>query len=84
ELDDLTRVCCILDGKPEPDHRHGADGLFSEAPQARRTEAENAYFHLRFFKNGNGHLTCKRLDLVEKMNQILAKHYPNALASEAR
>ncbi|WP_009909948.1 DUF4942 domain-containing protein [Burkholderia thailandensis] len=84
ELDDLIRVFCVLDGKPEPDHRHGAYVLVSDARQARRTEAENAYFHLRFFKNGNGHLTFKRPDLVEKMNQILAKHYPNALASEAR
>jgi len=46
-------------------------------------EAENDYFHLRWFKNGNGHLTFKRADLVEQMNRILAKHYPNALASEA-
>ncbi|ONZ24329.1 hypothetical protein A8F44_22135, partial [Burkholderia cenocepacia] len=39
---------------------------------------------LRWFKNGNGHLTFKRADLVDRMNLILAKHYPNALASEAR
>ncbi|CAK0539426.1 methyltransferase domain protein [Burkholderia pseudomallei] len=84
ELDDLIRVFCVLDSKPEPDHRHGAYVLVSEVRQARQTEAEHDYFHLRWYKNGNGHLTFKRPDLVEKMNQILAKHYPNALASEAR
>ncbi|MBF3439895.1 DUF4942 domain-containing protein [Burkholderia pseudomallei] len=84
ELDDLIRVFCALDSKPEPDHRHGAYVLVSEVRQVRQTEAEHDYFHLRWFKNGNGHLTFKRLDLVEKMNQLLAKHYPNALASEAR
>ena len=84
ELDDLIRVFCVLDNKPEPDHRHGAYVLVSEVRQARQTEAKHDYFRLRWFKNGNGHLTFKRLDLVEKMNQILAKHYPNALASEAR
>lgn len=84
ELDDLIRVFCILDGKPEPDHRNGAHCLVSDTRQARRTEAENDYFHLRWFKNGNGHLTFKRTDLIDKMNLILAKHYPNALASEAR
>jgi len=84
ELDDLIRAFCLLDGQPEPDHRHGAYALVSDARQARRTEAENAYFHLRWFKNGNGHLSFKRLDLVDKMNLIVAKHYPNALASEAR
>lgn len=84
ELDDLIRVFCVLDSKPEPDHRHGAYGLISDAQRERQSQAENAYLDLRWFKNGNGHLTFKRLDLVEKMNVILAKHYPNALASEAR
>ncbi|MFP6557795.1 DUF4942 domain-containing protein [Paraburkholderia sp. B3] len=84
ELDDLIRVFCVLDGKPEPDHRHGAYVLVSDARQARQTEAENDYFHLRWFKNGNGHLTFRRPELVDRINQILAKHYPNALASEAQ
>jgi hypothetical protein len=83
ELDDLIRAFCVLDGQPEPDHRNGAYALVSDARQARRTEAENAYFHLRWFKNGNGHLSFKRPDLVGSLNRILAKHYPNALASEA-
>jgi hypothetical protein len=84
ELDDLIRVFSVLDGKPEPDHRQGAYALVSNAQQERRIEAENAYLHLRWFKNGNGHLTFKRLDLVESMNRMLAKHYPDALASEVR
>ncbi|RQT68234.1 DUF4942 domain-containing protein [Burkholderia cepacia] len=84
ELDDLIRVFSVLDGKSEPDHRHGVSGLIQDAQRQRKTEAENAYFHLRWFKNGNGHLTFSRPDLVEQMNKILAKHHPNALASEAQ
>lgn len=84
ELDDLIRVFSVLDEKPEPDHRHGVSGLISNAQRQRKTVVENDYFHLRWFKNGNGHLTFLRPDLVDKMNLILAKHYPNALASEAR
>lgn len=84
ELDDLVRVFSILDGKPEPDHRQGAYYLVSDAQRARQTGAENAYFSLRWFRNGNGHVMFKRADLVEKMNLILAKHYPNALPSEVR
>lgn len=84
ELDDLIRVFCVLDGKPEPDHRHGAYALVSDARQARLAEVEHAYFHLCWYKNGNGHLTFARADLVERMNCILAKHYPNALAAETR
>lgn len=84
ELDDLTRVFSVLDGKPEPDHRHGISSLISHAQRLRTAEAENVYFQLRWFKNGNGHLTFLRADLVDEMNKILAKHYPNALACEAR
>ena len=84
ELDDLMRVFCVLDGQLEADHRHGAYSLISGAWLARRTEAESDYLHLRWFKNGNGHVTFKRPDLVNQMNLILAKHYPNALASEIR
>ncbi|MEX3919395.1 DUF4942 domain-containing protein [Paraburkholderia sp. BR10872] len=84
ELDDLIRVFSVLDGKPEPDHRHGAYYLISDARRERQTEAANSYFHLRWYRNGNGHLTFSRTDLVDQMNRILAKHYPNALASEAR
>lgn len=84
ELDDLMRVFSVLDGKPEPDHRHGISSLISDAQRQRKTEAENVYFQLRWFKNGNGHLTFLRSDLVDQMNKILAAHYPNALASEAR
>lgn len=58
--------------------------MIGQARQQRQTEAENAYLHLRWFKNGNGHLSFKRPDLIDKMNLILAKHFPNALASQAR
>jgi len=50
ELDDLIRVFCVLDGKPEPDHRQGAYYFISEAQHARQTEVMNGYFHLRWFK----------------------------------
>ncbi|MFV8603958.1 DUF4942 domain-containing protein [Ralstonia pseudosolanacearum] len=84
ELDDLMRVFHMLDGKPEADHRAGAYTVIGQARQQRQTEAENAYLHLRWFKNGNGHLSFKRPDLIDKMNLILTKHFPNALASQAR
>ena len=82
-IDDLLRVMHVLDGKPEPDHRGGfrsmlcaanLDGYIMKAGQC-----ENEYVCVRTFKNGNGHVTFKRLDLVETMNRIIAKHYPGAL-----
>lgn len=76
-LDDIMRVFCLLDGKPEPDHRQGAYYRMSAAKFG--TADFDGYFSTKGFKNGNGHLTFQRPDLVDKMNQIIAKHYPGAL-----
>lgn len=80
ELDDLIRVFHTLDSKPEPDHRQGMYQLIAQGCRAGETEADTEYLHVRWFKKGTGHLTFKRPDLVEKLNNILAKHYPGALA----
>lgn len=82
QLDDLLRVLHVLDGKPEPDHRGGVSALLSRAGlnyNNRQGTVDTDYLSIRTFKNGNGHVTFKRPDLVEKMNRIIAKHYPGAL-----
>jgi hypothetical protein len=81
-LDDLVRVFSVLDGKPEPDHRGGMWSQISGADHRKEDFYDGPYFHLRWFLNGNGHLTFKRPDLVDKMNRILAKHYPGALPND--
>jgi hypothetical protein len=83
QLDDLVRVMAVLDGKPEPDHRGGVYSLLNAAGlngwPCKAGEVENDYLSIRTFKNHNGHVTFKRLDLVDRMNLIIAKHYPGAL-----
>lgn len=82
EIDDLVRVLAVLDGKPEPDYRGSTWKAMSDAGLTysnRVGKVETAYLSIRTFKNGNGHVTFKRPDLVEKMNKIIAKHYPGAL-----
>lgn len=78
-LDDLMRALCVIDGKPEPDHRQGA---------WRRLQAErkmpcivdfDGYYTVKGFKNGNGHLTFTRPEIVDQMNQIIGRHFPGAL-----
>ncbi len=86
QLDDLSRCFHVLDSKPEPDHRNGWYGRVAAASRASgrgvmRTETEDDYLSVKTFKNGNGHVVFKRPDLVDKMNLILAKHYPDALAA---
>lgn len=82
ELDDLVRVMAVLDGKPEPDHRNGVRSALLSAGvrwNNPRAVVETEYLQIRCFKNNNGHVTFKRPDLVDKMNLIIAKHYPGAL-----
>ncbi len=84
QLDDLVRVMSVLDGNPEPDSRQSIYRALSDARPGLRAPSglvtEFRYFSIRTFKNGNGHLTFTRSDLVDKMNAILAKHHPGALA----
>jgi hypothetical protein len=82
QLDDLLRVFHLCDGKPEADHRMGAYRLIAEAMQTTAAWpklAENDYVSIRLFKNHNGHVTFKRPDLIQRLNRIIAKHYPHAL-----
>lgn len=83
-LDDLTRAFCVLDGKPEPDHRQGVwQALYKLEISGGTGEWSNDYFRIRLFKNQNGHVYPSRPDLVEQLNRILARHYPDALPAEA-
>ena len=79
QLDDLVRVMSVLDGKPEPDHRCGWFTKLSWKDTKADPPKEDEYLIVRSFRNGRGHVTFKRLDLVDKMNLIIAKHYPGAL-----
>ena len=79
ELDDLLRVFHVLDQKPEPDHRQGMWYQIYNAEQARRTQCEGDYLSIRWFLKGSAHVTFKRPDLVDELNAILARHFPNAL-----
>lgn len=78
-LDDLTRVFHVLDGKPEPDVRQGWYGRLGQANKVTDPDPEDDYMRIRCCRNGSGHVTFKRPELVDKLNRILAKHYPGAL-----
>lgn len=77
KLDDLERVFSVIDGRCEADHR---DGWYTRMAN-HQCEASSDYIKVRRFKKGSGHITFLRSDLVEKMNLIIAKHYPGALPS---
>lgn len=81
-LDDLLRVFYIFDSKPEPEYRHRIYYRISER-EREFDFFENEYIHIRWFKKGSGHVKFKRNDLIKRCNELLAKHYPNALPPES-
>jgi uncharacterized protein DUF4942 len=84
-LNDLQRVFRVVDGKPEEDHRNclGQRLRVAHGHGVATGEHVDDYMAVKWFKNGNGHITFTRPDLVDRLNSIIAKHYPGALP-EAR
>lgn len=78
-IDDLTRAMAILSGTPEPDYRNGAASLTLQARHRGESHAENAFVSWRWYLNGSIHCTFKRIDLIDRLNAILTKHFPGAL-----
>ena len=83
QLADLERMLFLLDGKPIPDNR--GDITTRLMDHIRDNPSKDVYednlFSIRYFQKGTGHITFKRCDLTEKMNDIVATHYPEMLAA---
>jgi hypothetical protein len=84
QLADLERMLCLLDSKTIPDNRNDVSIRFMDfiRDNPREQVFEDEFLTLRFFQKRSGHITFKRLDLVEKINDIVAKHYPGALPAK--
>ncbi|MBU9815917.1 DUF4942 domain-containing protein, partial [Rahnella sp. C60] len=82
QLADLERMLFLLDGKPIPDNRGDITTRLMEHVRDNPSQQsyEDGYFSIRYFKKGTGHLTFKHPELIDKMNDIIAKHYPGMLA----
>lgn len=83
-LADLERMLMIFDGKPIPDNR--ADVTRRLGDHIRENRHNNRYedemFAIKYFQKGTAHITLKRPDLVDQLNDIIAKHYPGMLAAK--
>ncbi|QLK63185.1 DUF4942 domain-containing protein [Enterobacteriaceae bacterium Kacie_13] len=85
QLADLERMLHLLDGKPIPDNRGDVTTRLMDHVSLQKASHiyEDDYFSIRYFQKGTGHITFKRPDLVDKMNDIVAKHYPSMLPSRS-
>lgn len=83
QLADLERMLFLLDGKPIPDNRGDVTTLLMEHIRDNPSKDiyEDDFFSIRYFQKGTVHITFKRIDLTEKMNDIVAKHYLGMLAA---
>jgi hypothetical protein len=79
EMNDLDRILCVLDGSEFKEYQFSS----SLRKSASSREFENGYLSMKMFKNGNAHLTFKRLDLIDRVNEIIAEWYgENAIAGK--
>lgn len=83
-LADLERMLMILDGKPIPDNRADVSRRLGDHIHENRHSNlyEDEMFTIKYFQKGTAHITMKRPDLVDKLNDIIAKHYPGMLAAK--
>lgn len=78
-VDDLIRFMSVFDGNPTPHARDVRARVLAVCLNKGERTFENDFLSLRWFKNGNAHVKFKRMDLVEAMNRVIAKHRGNAL-----
>jgi hypothetical protein len=82
QLADLERMLHLLDGKAIPDNRQDVTARLYEHISANRMKAkvcEDEYVTIKYFMKGSAHLTFRKPELMDKMNDIIAKHYPGVL-----
>ncbi len=82
-LADLERMLMLLDGKPAPDNL--ADVTRRLGDHIHDNRGSNSYedemFKIKYFQKGTAHITFKRPELVDKLNDIIARHYPGRVAA---
>ncbi|HAF1420907.1 TPA: DUF4942 domain-containing protein [Salmonella enterica] len=82
-LADLERMLMLLDGKPVPDNRADVTRQLDDHIHENRgsNSYEDGMFKIKYFKKGTAHITFKRPELVDRLNDIIARHHPGMLAA---
>ncbi|HDH7183861.1 TPA: DUF4942 domain-containing protein [Escherichia coli] len=82
-LADLERMLTILEGQSIPDSRADVIRRLDDHIHENRhsTHYEDKMFSIKYFQKGTAHIIFNRPDLVDKLNGIIARHYPGMLAA---
>ncbi|CAI1008791.1 MULTISPECIES: DUF4942 domain-containing protein [Serratia] len=83
-LADLERMLMLLDGQPIPDSRADVTRRIGDHihENGHSNRYEDKMFAIKYFQKGTAHITFKRPELVDKLNDIIARHYPGALPTK--
>ncbi|EEY5883144.1 DUF4942 domain-containing protein [Escherichia coli] len=82
-LADLERMLHLLSGKPIPDNRGNITINLDDHIQSVQGKGryEDEMFIIKYFKKGSAHITFKRLELIDRINDIIARHFPSVLSA---
>ncbi|HFV5307307.1 TPA: DUF4942 domain-containing protein, partial [Escherichia coli] len=81
-LADLERILYLFSGKPIPTDRDNILIRLDEHIRSVQGEAcyEDEMFSIRYFRKGSAHITFRKPELVDRLNDIIVRHYPDMLA----
>ncbi|EPJ9740763.1 TPA: DUF4942 domain-containing protein [Klebsiella oxytoca] len=84
DLPDSAEMTFTLDGKPVPDNRADVTRRLEDYIHENRhsNHYEDEMFTIKYFRKGTAHITFKRPKLVDKLNEIIARHYPGELPTK--
>ncbi|END4157608.1 DUF4942 domain-containing protein, partial [Escherichia albertii] len=82
-LADLERMLHLFSGKPIPDSRENIIIRLDDHIRSvqGKEDYEDEMFSIRYFKKGSAHITFRKPELVDRLNDIIAKHYPGQLSA---
>lgn len=75
----------LMDGKPVPDNRADISRRLGDHIHENRhsNRYEDEMFAIKYFQKGTAHITLRRPELADKLNDIIARHYPEALPTKS-
>ena len=82
-LADLERMLYLFSGKPIPDSRENIIIRLDDHIRSVQGKVcyEDEMFNIRYFKKGSAHITFRKPELVDRLNDIIAKHYAGKVSS---
>jgi hypothetical protein len=84
DVADLERIIHILDGKRPPEYMASISNQLSASRGRGERSVDTEYFSCYLYKNNNLHITFKRLDLIDRVNAIIARNLGPAVADRTR